>query len=335
MPKNKNALLRYRTIDKCLQNRFRKWTLEDLIEACGEALYEYEGIQKGISKRSIQADIQLMRSDKLGYNAPIVVEEKKYYTYSDPDYSISNTPLSNEDLKRLNEALSILKQFKGFSHFDQMEGMVQRLEDKIISEGRQQSPIIEFEKNEHLRGLEYLDVIYQAILHEKSQRITYQSYKAQKPNQFDFHPYKLKEYRNRWFVLGLRDKQSNMLNLALDRIQAIEDSEVPYHKHHGIDLDHYFEDVVGVTVSRGRAVPVVYRANRDVAPYIISKPLHRSQIILEQENGFVTFQIKVIPNFELEKILLGHGEGVEVLAPRRLRSRIKKRLGLAMEGYGD
>ncbi len=43
MPVNRNALIRYRTIDKCLQNRRQKWTIEDLIEACSEALYEYEG----------------------------------------------------------------------------------------------------------------------------------------------------------------------------------------------------------------------------------------------------------------------------------------------------
>jgi len=80
MPVTRNALIRYRTIDNCLRNRARKWTLEDLIEACSEALYEYEGIDKGVSRRSIQMDIQFMRSDKLGYNAPIVVLEKKYYT---------------------------------------------------------------------------------------------------------------------------------------------------------------------------------------------------------------------------------------------------------------
>ena len=83
MPVNRNALIRYTTIDKCLQNYYRNWTLDDLIEACSEALYEYEGIRKGVSRRTVQADIQFMRSDKLGYNAPIIVIDKKYYTYED------------------------------------------------------------------------------------------------------------------------------------------------------------------------------------------------------------------------------------------------------------
>ena len=115
MPVNRNALIRYRTIDKCLRNRYRQWTLDDLIDACSDALYEYEGIDKGVSRRTVQSDLQMMRSDKLGYNAPITVTEKKYYTYEDPDYSITNIPLSDQDLDTLNEVKGILEQFTGFT----------------------------------------------------------------------------------------------------------------------------------------------------------------------------------------------------------------------------
>ena len=117
MPINRNALIRYRTIDKCLQNRRRKWTIEDLIEACNEALYEFEGIQRGVSLRTIRLDLNSMRSDKLGYNAPIIVRDRKYYSYEDPAYSITNIPLSARDLGILQEVSGLLHQFKGFSHF--------------------------------------------------------------------------------------------------------------------------------------------------------------------------------------------------------------------------
>jgi len=78
---NKLALIRYKTIDQQLRQRHRKWTLEDLMEKIADALYEYEGITSGISKRTVQGDIQLMRSNKLAYNAPIVVIDRKFYTY--------------------------------------------------------------------------------------------------------------------------------------------------------------------------------------------------------------------------------------------------------------
>lgn len=110
MPANKNALIRYRTIDNCLRNRYRRWTLDDLVQACSDALYDMEGITKGVCARTVQMDIQMMRSDKLGYNAPIEVYDKTYYRYADPDYSISDMPLSQEDCKLLKKAITLLSE---------------------------------------------------------------------------------------------------------------------------------------------------------------------------------------------------------------------------------
>ena len=109
MPANKNALIRYKTIDNCLRNRYRRWTLDDLVEACSEALYDMEGIKKGVCTRTVQMDIQMMRSDKLGYNAPIEVYDRIYYRYADPDYSITEMPLSMEDCKLIKKAIDLLE----------------------------------------------------------------------------------------------------------------------------------------------------------------------------------------------------------------------------------
>ena len=84
MPVNKNALLRYKIIDRSLRNRYRRWTIEDLVDEVSDALYDMEGIRKGISLRTVQNDIQIMRSDKLGYNAPIEVYDQKYNTPMQP-----------------------------------------------------------------------------------------------------------------------------------------------------------------------------------------------------------------------------------------------------------
>lgn len=109
MPANKNALLRYRVIDQCLRNRYRRWTIEDLVDACSDALYDMEGIRKGVSLRTVQADIQMMRSDKLGYNAPIEVYDQKYYRYADPNYSIDKALLEEEDIRLIEKAISLLE----------------------------------------------------------------------------------------------------------------------------------------------------------------------------------------------------------------------------------
>lgn len=335
MPVNRNALIRYRTIDNCLQNRFKKWTLDDLIDACSDALYEFEGIDKGVSRRSVQADIEMMRSNKLGYEAPIVVVEKKYYTYADKDYSITNSPISAQDMQVLSEVSGLLKQFKGFNHFTDLNEMVSKLEDKIYSQKTHSLPVVDFEKNDNLKGLGWIEVIRKAIVAKKTFYVTYQSFKAKEASTFCFSGYLLKEYRNRWFVLGQRHgKGGNLLNLALDRIESIEEHQDAYRENDIIDLATYYNDVIGVTKSPGqRDCEVVFWIDNANAPYIITKPLHHTQKLLAEENGGKLFSIKVILNFELERELLGFGSKIKVLRPRILVKQLKQNLAKALQRY--
>ena len=334
MPINRNALIRYRTIDNCLRNKFRKWTLEDLIDACSDALYEYEGIDKGVSRRTVQMDIQLMRSDKLGYNAPIVVIDKKYYAYEDPDYSITNIPLTDKDLGKLSEVVDILRQFKGFSYFNELNGMVQRLEDRIHTAKTRQAPIIDLEKNENLKGLEHIDALYQAIIKKKAVKITYQSFRAREANSFNFHPYFLKEFRNRWFVLGIQKKNQHVMTLALDRIISIMDTPQEYIENSFLNLADYFENVVGVTVNTGEEPEEVelFIENYN-APYVLTKPIHHSQKLLEKSKNGIVIQLKVQLNFELEREILGFGDCIKVLKPHKLKRRIQEKVRNAAELY--
>lgn len=336
MPINKSALIRYKTIDNCLQNRFRKWTLEDLMDACSEALEEYEGMVKGISKRTIQLDIQNMRSDKLGYNAPIIVTEKKYYSYEVKNFSITNSPVTVQDLSTLSEVFEVLKQFKGFDYFEELNGVLTRLEDKLYKQKNKGQSYIDFEKNELLKGLKFIDPLHKAIIQRKTLEIIYQSFKARVPQTFIFYPYLLKEYRNRWFVLGLKKKGKTVMVLALDRIEAIsiipeEVFEPPF-----FDERTYFDNVIGVTKSlTQRTNKVVLQISRDNAPYVITKPLHPSQQILKFLDDGVILSIDVIWNFELEREILGFGESVKVLSPKRLAGKISSRLKQALRRYTE
>lgn len=334
MPVNRNALIRYNTIDKCLQNRLRKWTLDDLVEACSNALYEFEGIDKGVSKRTVQMDIQMMRSEKLGYNAPIVVLDKKYYTYEDDNYSITNIPLTDQDLNKLTEVVDILRQFKGFTHFKELTSMIQKLEDKIHTSKTHEHSIIDLEKNENLRGLDFIDPIYQAILNKKCIEVEYQSFKNRNKNLMLFHPFLLKEHRNRWFVLGSNDKFNGNMLLALDRIQSLKTTDKPL-----MDLDrdyiaNFFNDVIGVTVSEGKAPQeVILKTTKENAPYIITKPLHHSQKVIGEDGDGVLLSLQVQHNFELERDILAFGDRIKVVAPPRLRAVIKKRIANSLDQY--
>ena len=334
MPANRNALIRYKTIDACLKNRFRKWTLEDIIEKVSDILYEYEGMDKGISRRTIQADIQMMRSDKLGYFAPIVVLDKKYYTYEDPNYSITNIPISENDLSRMNEAVEVLKQFKGFSHFESLNEVVQKLEDHVYAVGQKKNPVIDFEKNENLRGLAFLDIIYQSIIQKKALKMSYQSFSAREPNEFFFHVWWLKEFKNRWFAVGVRKDNGKISNLALDRIVSISlTDEVQYLENQEISSEEYYKNVIGVTVNNLRPMALRIFVVKDHAPYVETKPLHHSQQLIERNEEGIIIEIKVQHNYELEREILGFGEAMQVISPEGFRKKIKMRLMEAMNKY--
>ncbi|MCD0465669.1 YafY family protein [Flavobacterium sp. ENC] len=337
MSQNKNALIRYKTIDKCLQNKYRQWTLEDLIECCSEALFEYEGRENSISKRTIQMDIQLMRSEKLGYNAPIVVYDKKFYKYEDDEFTITDIPLTETDMNVLTETVSMLKQFKDFSLFSDVSDILQRLEDKIYSEKSHTKPVIYLDKNENLKGLHYLDEVYQAIIKKVALVITYKSFKSREETKFYFHPFILKEFNNRWFLVGKKKGSQPITNLALDRIIAIDyDFNVPYLEE-DFDADLYYKNVIGVTVNTGLQPRKIELWIDEInAPYVLTKPLHPTQRLIRQnDDGTIIVHLLVIPNYEMERLLLGFGCGIEILKPEGLRNRMKKNLQMALEKYKE
>lgn len=336
MATNKNALIRYRVIDKCLQNHRRKWTLDDLIDACSDALYEYEGKDTYVSKRTVQLDIQLLRSDKLGYNAPIEVYDRKFYHYADPDYSITDIPLTESDLDVLSESVAMLRQFKDFSLFSELNGVIQKLEDKIHHGSGSTSPIIHLDKNEELRGLEHLDTLYQAISKKIVVRLTYQSFLARRPSSFSFIGYILKEYNNRWFLVGRKPGNERLLTLALDRIYAVSLNLQADYDTGGFDAESYYADTYGVTVLDEPPVDVQLLVDRKNAPYVITKPLHASQQLLERhQSGSVRIALRVHHNYELERLILGFGESITVLQPASLRKSIRQKLDRALSNYSE
>lgn len=330
MSSNKNALIRYKALDKCLKNKYRKYTLEDLIDECSEALFEFEGKESFVSKRTVQLDLQNMRSEKFGYEAPIEVYERKYYRYSDPEYSIHQISVNENDLKAMNNAVQILKQFKDFSMFKDMNGVIQKLEDSIQS--TQKKSVIHLDKNERLKGLEFIDVLYESIVNRKVLKILYQSFKARDANFMIVHPQLLKEYNNRWFLICWHKQK--MYNLALDRILEINHEEKIQYFDTECDFDRYFGEVIGVTVSESqRPQNVIFKINAKHAPYVITKPLHHSQTILSSDSEATTFKICVQLNFELERMILGLGEFITVLKPNILRRRIEKSLKESFANY--
>ncbi|MDE6485830.1 MAG: WYL domain-containing protein [Duncaniella sp.] len=340
MPLNRSTLIRISTIDRCLQNRYRRWTINDLIDACTDALAEYEGRINPVSRRTFQNDLALMRSDRLGYNAPIVVRDNKYYEYEDPDYSITHLPLNDEGLDALNSALDILRQLQGFPQLASSIDTISKLNEQISRHTGTSTPAMDMEYVPGYRGAQYIGIIYDAVKKQQTLCIEYRSFKARQADSIVVYPYLLKEYRNRWFLICEKASNHNpQVNIfALDRILNVEiDRTHPFKQCVDFDPGHFFDDTIGVTKTiHDRPRRVVIKVDSDQAPYVESKPFHRSQKVEQRfRDGSIQLSLKVVLNNELERLILGFGGHVEVIAPPALRARIAENVTRAAAHYAD
>lgn len=340
MPLNRATLIRISTIDRCLQNRYRRWTINDLIEACTDALAEYEGRVNPVSRRTFQNDLALMRSDRLGYNAPIVVRDNKYYEYEDPDFSITHLPLNDEGLDALNSALDILRQLQGFPQLASSIDTISKLNEQISRHTGSSAPAMDLERVPGYRGAQYIGAIYDAVRKQQTIVIEYKSFKARHSGMIVVYPYLLKEYRNRWFLIGEKATNKNpQVNIfALDRIHSVAlDREHPFRECTYFDPEHFFDDTIGVTrLISDKPRRVVLKVDRDQAPYVESKPFHHSQRVEQRFfDGGIQLAMKVVLNNELERLILGFGGHVKVIAPPELRQRVAESVHKAAALYTD
>ena len=207
----------------------------------------------------------------------IKLNRKRVFRYLDLDFSISNRPLNEADANHLKAALITLSRFKGLPQFDWIEDLSLRLEDSF-NLTKESINIISFDQNMYLKGIEYITELYNAIHYKRVLEIKYKNFRSDQPSNIIIHPYYLKQYNNRWFLFGKNKDYDNLTNLALDRIESIEESDIPYIESN-IDFDEYFEDVIGVTISEDTVQKVRLKVSNDSINYIITKPLHGSQKI--------------------------------------------------------
>lgn len=330
------AVVRYQALDKCFRNTGRKYGIDDLVEACNVALYDHYGSNEGVKKRQVYKDINFMQSDA-SYAAPIVKEKegrKAYYKYADINYSINKQPLTEKEKQEIKEMLITFNRFVGLPEFEWMEEITTRLEANFQL-GIQVNKVMEFEQNPYLKGSEYIKEIYHSIVNKSVLSLNYKSYKSDKEINIELHPYFLKQYNNRWFLFGKNPLYDNITNLALDRIVQLKQISKEYIPTE-IDFQEYFEDIIGVTFSEGKEiVKVKLQIDGNLWPYIESKPLHGSQKLIEKKEDCTFISIEVIPNYELESLLLQFGEKIIVLEPKEFKDKLHQRIKRLDENYNN
>jgi predicted DNA-binding transcriptional regulator YafY len=309
--------------------------IEDLLEEVNIALEDFNGGEFNIKRRQLFDDIRFMESEA-GWSIPlerIPSGKRVYYRYEDKNFSIKNQKISDNEIAAINSALLVLHRFKDMPLFE----WINELSPKLQSLFREDTlpEVISFDHNEYLQGLEYLPQLYQSIINQVPIEIEYKPFKKEKSDKLIIHPYYLKQYNKRWFLFGHNEDNGKLNNLALDRIRKVETKiDIRYKKNQDIDFKEYFEDIVGVTLLQDKEpIKIQLRLNIDVAPYILTKPIHGSQRKIKTDEQGTIIEIEVIPNFELKNILLSYGCKIEVLSPIEYRNEIKEEIVTMEEKY--
>jgi predicted DNA-binding transcriptional regulator YafY len=334
MATNKNAVLRYNTLDRCFSSFQRRYYFDDLIKAVNEALWEFDPELEGVKTRQLRDDIRFMRSPE-GYDAPILSipdGKKAYYRYEDEGFSIHKKPLTQTEAEHIKRAISILQRFEGAPEFEWLNELGPMLTTEFgLSQSKQKN--MSFESNIDYSGYDKILPLFNAIENKRVLKITYQPFNKEK-YALIFHPYHLKQYNNRWFVFGLNDMlKIPTWNLALDRIEGIEETDNDYINTE-INWEEHFYDIIGVTTPEGGKIEEIELLfSKEQANYVYTKPLHASQRTKFLDSGELVVKLKLIPNYELETLLLSFGEKVKVVNPVDLKIKIQKRLEKALENY--
>ena len=160
MPTNKNASIRYQALDKCFGRTNKKYFIEDLIEACNEALYEFNGMNKNtgekssVKRRQIFDDIKYMESEA-GWQIQLerLKEGKRtYYRYKDPNFSIKLQPLTQREAEQLGAAIQAISRYRNLPSYGWVEEIIATLENRFDIEDQKEN-VIGFEKNDRLIGI--------------------------------------------------------------------------------------------------------------------------------------------------------------------------------------
>jgi predicted DNA-binding transcriptional regulator YafY len=323
MAQTKNSALRYKILDDCLGNPGKRYTFEDLKETINAALIEMNPNWGGISDRQLRYDLKYLEDF---YNAPLIMLKegrKRFYLYeNEARFSIFDNPLTKSEKDHLGQAILSLMQFSNRPGFEWLNNLGPIFKDKFNS--TQVKSVIEYESNLDYQGNNLVSEIFSAILNKVVLSFDYQPFVGRKMPVV-CHPYFLKQFNGRWYVFGRHEQRNkNQWHFPLERIENLAVTyDFNYQLDETEDWQDYFYDIIGVTRFDEQVERIILHVNKEMAPYVQTKPLHPTQKFKKINEQTYEVEIKVIPNLELNSLLLSFGKNLTVQEPLTLKEKLK------------
>lgn len=347
---NKAAYQRYLIIDECLSNRtWGGWTKMELLEKLknpngsvrrqteADAYYKCAD-QKGL--RQLEYDLEDMFAVHDLLPEQYLKKERDgrlmRYSYIDPKFSLRKMPISSLEALHLKSVLEMLARLKGLPQDKWIEESIANLKTLYNVEILRTEEVVEFDRSDYSAISNKLEVfygpLYDAIVAKRVIKVKWHSFKDGDCEAV-IHPYKLKQYNHRWYLIGKSEKNTiktengfkGILNVPLDRMMPyLENSVIGYEtktQFEEYDMEDFYYDLIGVTFTKEGPQEIKFKVTDQLKPYIESKPLHDTQTPIKEDNTFI---INVHNNYELRSLIRSHGIGLEVLEPLSLREQMRE-----------
>jgi predicted DNA-binding transcriptional regulator YafY len=334
MSTNLHAALRYNIIDQCLRDRYKVNTWQRLAQECYNYLTVHHFVTSLPSRRTIMGDIHIMRNGLLGYEAPIGYSKEWGYHYTDPKFSIHKSSVPVSVLEDIYQLISSYKMITGYNNVLTVHRALDILEDKLNQHiNKNIKPILYFEHSLNEKGQAWIEYIYQKIKERQSIAVDYLPFDQTNIVHF-ISPIFLKEYNNRWYVFGYSFDYDKIINLALDRIINCKSSVRNYLIPKGFDHDIYFKHIYGVTKpDNEKPMLMIFMVTPQLKNYLITKPLHPTQRVIEETEDKSIFSIEVFDNYEIRSKIMSFGEDLIIISPVEFKDKIKSSITLMARNY--
>ena len=159
------------------------------------------------------------------------------------------------------------------------------------------------------------------------------------------HPWYLREYNRRWYLLGYEDREKKIDHYCLDRISSSTRILAKQYISPTVSIEDILKDVIGISLPIEEPVEIIFWVSDESIDFVSNKPLHSSQQRLSDKdievvipnamrlNGGGYFKIFCKINYELIRELMSFGEHLIALTPNEVRGKIKERLSKMTNAY--
>lgn len=270
------------------------------------SIYDYlDKFDLAPSERTLQRDMEELKSE---FEIDLVYD-KKYRGYFIERNTMTDTVI--QFIKNMSLQANLLE----------------------FSKTSQESNAVIFKEEYHLKGVEWIPVLLDAIQHHLYIELTYLKFDEIKPKKYNFQPYGLKEFLGRWYLIGLDKGKSTIIKFGVDRIVDLNITDKKFKRDKDVDLTTYFSRMIGIIDEGGDRETIVLSFTPFQANYIRTLPLHWSQKEILTNEKEIQFEYFLLPNHELMQKILSYGPEVKVIKPAILQKWHKENLRKSLQLY--